>query len=216
MKLSRKIISSVFLAFVALTASFAQVDKVATTDNVTAIVMHGNHASESINMHNTVEKVARHCANYVHAGVVDAKACAADSTTVFYREITPNLLTNAGKDKIAAQLSSAGTAASATAVCKWIALTNTAITPAVGDTTLSGEIATNGLSRAAAATLTHTNGTSTFVIANVFTATGTQASQAAAVFDATSTGNMCFENTYTAVTLNNTDTLTVTWTVTLS
>ena len=215
----RKLLTGALLALTAFAVpTFSQAHEHSkAADQVSVQVARHDQPSDAVHYSAIVEKVARHCKDYVRAdGSVDQEACAADPSTVFYDTTSHNLLTNAGKDKIAAQLSSAGAAASATAVCKWIALTNTAITPAAGDTTLSGEITLNGLGRAAAGTLTHTNGTSTFVIANTFTATGTQASQAAGVFDASSTGNMCFENTYTQVTLNNTDTLTVTWTITLS
>lgn len=56
-----------------------------------------------------------------------------------------NLATSAGVDANSSQM--ANTAAQA-ASCNYVALTNTAITPAVADTTLSGEISSNGLSRA--------------------------------------------------------------------
>ena len=131
--------------------------------------------------------------------------------TVFAERKVHNIVTNAGFDLIAANVS--GTVGTA---CKYVAVTNAAITPAAGDTTLSGEIDnTNGLGRASG-TYAHTGGTKTYTVTKVFTASGTVQSQATGLFDAASTGNMCYEATYTQVTVNASDTLTVTWTVTLS
>jgi hypothetical protein len=65
----------------------------------------------------------------------------------FYEYDGENLVTSVGEtlfSDLMAKLTSPP------AQCNYIALTNTGITPAVGDTTLSGEIAVNGLSRAQA------------------------------------------------------------------
>ena len=65
-----------------------------------------------------------------------------------------NLLTDAGRDWMHAQVytnTSAGTRGAG-----YIASTESSITPAVGNTTLTGEISTNGLARADATTKTHT------------------------------------------------------------
>jgi hypothetical protein len=72
----------------------------------------------------------------------------------------PLLLTNAGKDMIAAQIAGS---ASATAVAKWVALTANTTAPAAGDTTLTGEITTGGggLIRKTG-TYAHTGGTATY------------------------------------------------------
>jgi hypothetical protein len=98
----------------------------------------------------------------------------------------------------------------------YIALTNTAITPAPTDTTLSGEITTNGLARAQG-TVTYTPvGTTT--VAYTFTATGTQAAQAAALFTLAGpppSGVMNHELTFTQRSLSSGDTLAVTYTITL-
>jgi len=128
--------------------------------------------------------------------------------TVFLDVTGHNLRTNAGINWQYGQVAG-GTAA----VCTYIALTNTAITPAATDTSLSGEITTNGLSRALG-TPTHTSNATSFTLANTFTATGTQAAQAAAILNASSSGTMCFENTFTQASLASGDTLTVTWTIT--
>lgn len=128
--------------------------------------------------------------------------------TVFLDVTGHNLRTNAGINWQYGQMAG-GTAA----VCTYIALTNTAITPAATDTSLSGEITTNGLARALG-TPTHTSNATSFTLANTFTATGTQAAQAAAILNASSSGTMCFENTFTQASLATNDTLTVTWTIT--
>ncbi len=128
--------------------------------------------------------------------------------TVFLDTWVHNLRTNAGINWQYNQM--AGTTA---AVCTYIALTNTAITPNATDTSLSGEITANGLSRALG-TVTHTSNATSYTLANTFTATGTQAAQAAAILNASSSGTMCFENTFTQASLVSGDTLAVTWTVT--
>jgi hypothetical protein len=141
--------------------------------------------------------------------------------TEFYHHEDHNIITTVGKDFISAQLGSTSAAANG---ANWIALTNTAITPAAGDTALSGEITANGLSRAQG-TYAHTNGQSTFTVSKTFTASGAQSAQAAGLFTAAVTGTpgaggddgtMMAENTFTAVSLATNDQLTVTWTITLS
>jgi hypothetical protein len=128
--------------------------------------------------------------------------------TVFYDHLWHNLRTNAGINWQYGQM-----AGSTAAVCTYIALTNTAITPNATDTSLSGEITTNGLARALG-TASHTSNATSYTVANTFTATAAQGAQATGLFNASSAGTMCFENTFSAVTLNQNDTLTVTWTVT--
>lgn len=133
--------------------------------------------------------------------------------TEVYRSESWNLVTNAGLNWLADIMSNTSTP-SVNAQCNYIALTNTAITPAAGDTTLSGEIVANGLSRAQA-TYAHSANATTYTLSKTFTATGTQSAQAGAVFTASSAGTMCFEDTFTAASLATNDTLTVTWTVTI-
>jgi hypothetical protein len=165
--------------------------------NVSAAATVGRSRApqQGIHLDNWVDIVARH-----------------PDGTVFARRHVHNLVTNAGFDLISKAVSDTATQPAA---CNYVAVTNTAITPAAGDTTLSGEISSNGLSRAIG-TFAHTNGTYTYTVTKIFTATGTQASQASGLFNAASTGSMCYEATYTQVTVNNGDTLTVTWTITLS
>jgi len=126
-----------------------------------------------------------------------------------------NLITNAGRDWIFAQVltnTSAGTRGAG-----FVALSNDTGAADATHTTLAGELSTNGLGRADADTKTHTTGTTTGVIQNTFTATGSQtAIQKTALFNAASTGTMLCEATMTSVDVANTDTLRVTWTHTYS
>jgi hypothetical protein len=181
---------------------------------VTPVIGAGQIGERTIE-ENHVNISARHCGKY---GVqylsgreleVAQTLCASDPTTLYYTHTDHNLRTNAGGD---AQASQMGNTATQAAACNYIALSNDATAPAAGDTTLASEIAANGLSRAQG-TYAHTNGTSSFTIQKVFTATGTQASQKTGLFNAASSGTLCFENTYTQVTVNSGDTLTVTWTI---
>lgn len=130
-------------------------------------------------------------------------------------ELVWNQKTNVGIVQL--HLQGYGTTGLATVGNRFIALTNTAVTPAAGDTTLSGEIVTNGLARASATvTLPTGSGTQT-TIDNTFTcATAPQAAQAAATFNASSSGVMNHELTFTQRSLQIGDTLETTYTITLS
>lgn len=124
-----------------------------------------------------------------------------------------NLVTNAGRDFL--HLQGYQTTGLGTNGLNFIALTNTAITPAVGDTTLSGEIVTNGLSRAQG-TVAHTGGTNTTTVAHTFTcATAAQACQGCALFTASSAGTMNHEFSFTQRSLQVADTITTTHSISL-
>lgn len=171
---------------------------------------------------NTVHAVARHCQKYY--GDLDAAKlsqaeneriqaeCADDPSTIFQDTTTTNLRVNAGINW-QADLMSDTTTPPVNAQCNYIALTNTAITPGATDTTLSGEIVANGLSRAQAA-YNHTSNATSYTLTKTFTcATAPQAAQAEAVFTASSGGTMCFEDTFTQASLQVGDTLAITHTV---
>ena len=135
-------------------------------------------------------------------------------------ENVPNLLTNAGKDLLHnyGYIYVAGDTIT-TVGANFIALTEATITPGVTDTTLSSEIATNGLERAAATTKTHTPAANTSVISKTFTASGSFTSVlASALFTASSSGTMVHEANFGtgSGTLISGDQLAVTWTITLS
>lgn len=125
-----------------------------------------------------------------------------------------NLLTNAGRDWMHAQVytnTSAGTRGAG-----YLAVTTDTGSPAAGDTTLASEITTGGLARADAGTKTHTGGTNSTTIAHTFTASAIHtAVQKGALFNASSSGTMAHENTFTAASLEINDTLTVTATLNL-
>jgi hypothetical protein len=160
---------------------------------------------------NTLHLVARHCQKYLRDGVLDQAACAGDPTTVFAERWTRNLRVNAGVNW-QSDLMADTTTPPVNAQCNYIALTNTAITPAAGDTTLSGEITTNGLARAQG-TYTHTSNATSYTLTHTFTATAAQAAQGEGVFTASSSGTMCFEDTFTQASLQTNDTLAITHTV---
>lgn len=124
-----------------------------------------------------------------------------------------NLRTNAGGDAQASQMADTSTQSAA---CNFVAVSSSAITPAVTDTTLTGEISTSGLSRAQGTFTSNTNSAhSQFTVVKTFTATGTVSSvQSGAIFNASSSGTDCWEATWSPVNLVNTQTLTITWTVT--
>lgn len=84
----------------------------------------------------------------------------------FYEYTGWNLRTTAGTNWQADMMSDTSTP-SVNAQCNYIALTNTAVTPAEADTSLSGEIVSNGLSRAQA---TYTNVSTTLAVPSAATA----------------------------------------------
>lgn len=143
-----------------------------------------------------------------HINWVHIKAWHPDGA-VFFEATNPNLRTNAGADAQASQMGNTSTQAAA---CNYIALSNDTAAPATTDTAVAGEINSNGLSRAQG-TYNHTNGTSSFTIVKTFTATGAQAAQKTGLLNAASSGTLCFENTFTQVSLQQNDTLQVTWTI---
>jgi len=105
----------------------------------------------------------------------------------------------------------------------YIALSTDNLTPLKTHTTLSNEITTNGLARTSCGSPinytapTSLNGSASFQIKVTFNVTGTGSItvRSAALFDAASGGNMFAEaNFNTAATVQNGDTLNVTWTIT--
>lgn len=150
------------------------------------------------------ECIVDHPPNEVHAWVTRLDG------TVEDLGISENLMTTAGKDWLAAVMGNSSQPASA----QYIALTTNATAPAVGDTTLTSEITTGGLARAAG-TYSHTTGVSSYKITKVFTASGSHTGVAkAALFNASSSGTMVFETLLASLAnLIATETLTIEWTV---
>lgn len=128
------------------------------------------------------------------------------------------LFTNAGRDALHAQ--HLGTAAQPAAF-NYMAVTASTTTPAVGDTTLSGEITTagGGLLRAQA-TYAHTAGTNTSTLTKTYTANSSDALPVTlaqiGVFNATSSGTLAYHTALSATATLNVagDNVTITETVT--
>ena len=166
---------------------------------------------------NMVHLVARHHAGPAPTGleyggrtyktVLEAQAAWDKDGTVYYDQWVHNLRTNAGINWQYGQMAG-GTAA----VCTYIALSNDSGTPAATDTAVASEITSNGLARAAG-TPAHTSNATSYTLSYTFTATGAQSAQKAGMLNASSAGTLCFENTFTAVSMQTNDTLAVTWTI---
>jgi len=125
-----------------------------------------------------------------------------------------NLLTTDGRDFFHAQVYT--NTSTGTVGANFIALTTDSTGADAGDTTLPGEISTGGLGRAIATTITHTDDTNTTTLVKTFTASGTHtAVQMSGTFNAASSGILAHEAVFTSVTLVSSDTLQVTWTLTL-
>lgn len=127
-----------------------------------------------------------------------------------------NLLTDSGRDFFHAQdytNTSAGTKGG-----NAIAVSDDAANPVVGDTTLVGEITTNGLTRVEAPSITHSAGTNVTTLENTFTATAifTALHKSALFNQNTIGGQITHSAAFVAdVNLQISDTLTITWTLTL-
>ena len=127
----------------------------------------------------------------------------------------PNLLTDTGRDYAIAQFytnTSAGGVG-----CNFIALTVNTAAASASSTLLTGEITTNGLERLLATTISHSTGTNSTTLNKIFTASGTHtAVQMSGTFNQLAVGGiMAHEAVFTPVTLASSDTLSVTWTLTL-
>ena len=105
---------------------------------------------------------------------------------------------------------------------KYIALSTSSLTPAHGDTTLTGETAASGLARALGTqtytTTTTLDAAASYVVSKTFTNTsaGAVTIVSAALFDAVSSGNLFVEgNLSSSVVLAVNDQITINWTVNL-
>jgi hypothetical protein len=132
-----------------------------------------------------------------------------------------NILTDDGRVSIhtliygtAAQKAAAGLGAG----LHFIGLSNDAAAPAAGDTTLLGEILTNGLQRVLGTVTLPTGAGALTTVQKQFTysGAGTQGARKAALFDAASSGNMAHEVVFTPRALATGDTLTMTFLVTVT
>ena len=103
---------------------------------------------------------------------------------------------------------------------KYIALSPTVLTPAAGDTTLSGETANSGLARTLGTQGSYTgpsslDGAASYTVSNTFTCGATPTNiNSAALLDAASSGNLFVEaNLSSQATLTNGVQLQIVWTV---
>lgn len=149
-----------------------------------------------------------------------------NSVTVLKNGVAVGTSYNSRVDKGAALCASliSGTSLggiSAPLTAKYIALSTSSLTPAKGDTTLSGETAASGLARALGTAGTYTapaslDGAASYVLTNTFTSAASATIVSAAIFDAASTGNMLVEaNLSASVTVVSGDTITINWTINL-
>ncbi len=101
------------------------------------------------------------------------------------------------------------------------ALSTSTLTPAKGDTTLSGETAISGLTRALGTAGSYTapsvlDGACFYTVTKTFTAGANATILSTGLFDAVSSGNLFAEsNLSSSAVLVTNDTLTITWTINL-
>jgi len=97
----------------------------------------------------------------------------------------------------------------------FIALSENNTAPSASDTTMSGETAVSGLTRADATTKSHSAGTNTTTVSHQFTAGGSATIQKAALFTASSSGDPYHVIVFgSSAVLVTGDLLTVTFTIT--
>jgi len=135
---------------------------------------------------------------------------------ILVQEDIKNLLTDSGRDFFHAQdytNTSIGTKGG-----NAIAISDEATNPVVGDTTLVGEITTGGLIRVEATSIVHSGGTNVTTLENTFTATAIfTALHKSALFNQDPIGGQITHSAafVADVNLQISDTLTITWTLTL-
>lgn len=163
------------------------------------------HAGEPVPQGILEEILAGKRPNYVDIIVRDAQG------NIKQQGRSVNLRVDSGTDWQAAVMGNTG---AQPAAADYIALTTNTGAPAAGDTTLTGEIASGGLSRAQG-TYSHTASATSYKISHTFTATSAHtAVHKAGMFNAASSGTMAFETVLSSdVTLAINDTLTIEWTV---
>lgn len=132
-----------------------------------------------------------------------------------------NLVTNGGR--VALHTFIYGTTAQRTAASlgdgmHYIALSDNAVSPGAGDTSLASELTTNGLQRVLGTVSLPTGAGTITQVQNQFTYTGggTQGVQKTALFDALEGGNMAHEILFTQRILATADTLTLIFSITLT
>lgn len=128
-------------------------------------------------------------------------------------EMVWNLITNPGRIFLHKQgYDTTGLGANG---LNYIALSNDTVGETAASTTLSTEIAANGLTRAQGTVVLPTGSGNQTTVDKTFTATGTQSAQKAALFTASSAGTMNHVLAFTQRALITNDTLQITFTITL-
>lgn len=99
----------------------------------------------------------------------------------------------------------------------FVAVSNDATPITTADTILAGELTTLGMIRVLADTITHSTNSDITVISNTFTATGGAVSniQKTGLFTEVTSGILTHAQTFTPVSLADTESITITWTLTL-
>jgi hypothetical protein len=139
---------------------------------------------------------------------------------LLYTLLQAALKTNAGRDfqsRVMGQGGAAGAGTGNMRPADYIAVTENATAPAAGDTTLTGELTTDGFARAQAA-YAHTAGASTYTLTKTFTNTGvtTRTLNKIGVFNAAASGDLVFEEVVPSpVAQLQNDALAITVTVTI-
>lgn len=131
-----------------------------------------------------------------------------------------NSRVNAGAALVASRVSGTTLGGiSAPAGAAYIALSTSSLTPAAGDTTLSGETSSSGMGRALGTSGTYTapaslDAAASYILTKTFTASGSIIIVSTGIFDAASSGNLLAEaNLGSSAALSSGDTLTINWTV---
>ncbi len=130
--------------------------------------------------------------------------------TLLSDQTVQNIFTNAGKAQMAL-LAGDPTAVPFT----YIAVGTSATAVSASDTTLTAEITDTGLARASGTVTRITTSVTndTYQISKVFTATGTKTVNEVGVFNASSSGTMLSHALTGTKAMQNTDTLTITYTL---
>lgn len=148
-------------------------------------------------------KLVDHFGNLVHSAF----------DLLSYEEIW-NIITNVGRVQI--HTGAYATSGIQTNGTNYIALSNDTLTETAASTTLSNEIVANGLQRAQGTVTLPTGAGTQTTIAKTFTASGSQSAQKGALFSAGVAGTMNHVLAFTQRALANNDTLTCTWTLTIT
>lgn len=128
-----------------------------------------------------------------------------------YKRKVSNLVVDAGKAGVASRINGAGSESAFT----YIAVGTGTTSPTASDTTLETELSADGLSRASAtASRVTTDVTDDSArLVNTFSVTGTQAVTESGMFNAASSGVMLARQTFSAINVENGDSLQITWTI---